>query len=29
YPHVACGRFGAEMQVHMVNDGPVTFLIET
>ncbi len=29
YPHVACGRFGAEMQVHLVNDGPVTFLIET
>ncbi|MCQ4263424.1 D-tyrosyl-tRNA(Tyr) deacylase [Stutzerimonas stutzeri] len=29
HPHVACGRFGAEMQVHLVNDGPVTFLLET
>ena len=26
---VACGRFGADMQVHLVNDGPVTFLLET
>ena len=26
---VACGRFGANMQVHLVNDGPVTFLLET
>lgn len=25
---VATGRFGAEMQVHLVNDGPVTFLLE-
>jgi len=25
---VACGRFGANMQVHLVNDGPVTFLLE-
>jgi D-tyrosyl-tRNA(Tyr) deacylase len=25
---VAEGRFGAEMQVHLVNDGPVTLLIE-
>ncbi|MEE4361050.1 MAG: D-aminoacyl-tRNA deacylase [Pseudomonadales bacterium] len=23
------GRFGAEMQVHLVNDGPVTFLLES
>lgn len=23
--HVACGRFGAHMQVRLVNDGPVTF----
>ena len=23
-PDVACGRFGADMQVHLVNDGPVT-----
>jgi len=26
---VACGRFGADMQVHLVNDGPVTFLLES
>ncbi|QLF93368.1 D-tyrosyl-tRNA(Tyr) deacylase [Pseudomonas sp. ABC1] len=26
---VACGRFGANMQVHLVNDGPVTFLLES
>lgn len=25
YPQVACGRFGAAMQVHLCNDGPVTF----
>lgn len=25
---VACGRFGAYMQVSLVNDGPVTFLLE-
>ena len=25
---VATGRFGAEMQVSLVNDGPVTFLLE-
>lgn len=25
---VACGRFGADMQVHLVNDGPVTFMLE-
>ena len=24
---VACGEFGAEMQVHLVNDGPVTIPI--
>ncbi len=24
HPHVACGEFGAEMQVELVNDGPVT-----
>lgn len=28
HPEVACGRFGADMQVHLVNDGPVTFLLE-
>lgn len=26
---VATGRFGAHMQVHLVNDGPVTFWLET
>lgn len=25
---VATGRFGADMQVHLINDGPVTFLLE-
>jgi len=25
---VASGRFGANMQVHLVNDGPVTFLLQ-
>ena len=29
HPLVACGRFGAEMQVHLVNDGPVTFVLDT
>ena len=26
---VAAGQFGADMQVHLINDGPVTFLLET
>jgi D-aminoacyl-tRNA deacylase len=26
--HVATGRFGADMQVSLVNDGPVTFWLE-
>jgi D-tyrosyl-tRNA(Tyr) deacylase len=26
---VATGRFGATMQIELVNDGPVTFVIET
>ena len=26
---VACGRFGASMQVSLVNDGPVTFLLRS
>jgi D-tyrosyl-tRNA(Tyr) deacylase len=26
---VATGRFGAYMKVHLVNDGPVTFLIDS
>lgn len=29
HPQVACGRFGADMQVSLVNDGPVTFLLES
>ena len=28
HPQVAAGRFGADMQVHLVNDGPVTFLLQ-
>lgn len=27
--HVACGRFGADMKVSLVNDGPVTFWLQT
>ncbi|MCQ4289317.1 D-aminoacyl-tRNA deacylase [Pseudomonas stutzeri] len=26
---VASGRFGADMQVYLLNDGPVTFLLES
>lgn len=26
---VAAGQFGADMQVHLINDGPVTFLLES
>jgi D-tyrosyl-tRNA(Tyr) deacylase len=26
---VACGRFGADMKIALVNDGPVTFLLES
>ena len=29
HPAVAAGRFGADMQVSLTNDGPVTFLLET
>ena len=29
WPQTATGRFGADMQVHLVNDGPVTILLET
>lgn len=25
---VACGRFGADMQVSLTNDGPVTFMLQ-
>src|SRR5690606_38475014 len=28
HPRVACGRFGADMRVSLVNDGPVTFLLK-
>ena len=28
HPAVASGEFGADMQVSLVNDGPVTFLLE-
>jgi len=27
HPRVACGRFGADMQVSLTNDGPVTFIL--
>lgn len=27
HPTVAAGKFGADMKVHLVNDGPVTFLL--
>ncbi len=26
---VSCGVFGTDMQVHLVNDGPVTMIVET
>jgi D-tyrosyl-tRNA(Tyr) deacylase len=26
---VSCGRFAADMKVELVNDGPVTFIVET
>lgn len=29
HPAVAKGRFGADMKVHLINDGPVTFLLKT
>ena len=28
HPIVQCGRFGADMQVSLLNDGPVTFWLE-
>ena len=28
YPNIATGQFAANMQVHLINDGPVTFLLE-
>ncbi len=29
HPEVACGRYGANMQVHLVNNGPVTFWLDS
>jgi D-aminoacyl-tRNA deacylase len=29
HPTVASGEFAADMQVHLVNDGPVTFLLQS
>jgi len=29
HPEVATGEFGADMQVHLVNDGPVTIALQT
>lgn len=29
YSDVSCGHFGADMQVALVNDGPVTFWLQT
>ena len=29
WPYVATGEFGADMQVSLLNDGPVTFIVET
>jgi D-tyrosyl-tRNA(Tyr) deacylase len=29
HPKVECGLFGADMQVSLVNDGPVTFWLES
>ena len=28
YPYIKTGKFGADMQVSLVNDGPVTLLLE-
>jgi len=28
HPEVAAGEFGADMRVHLINDGPVTFWLE-
>jgi len=28
YSEVACGEFAADMQVHLQNDGPVTFILK-
>jgi len=26
---ISLGRFGADMQIHLINDGPVTFILKT
>jgi D-tyrosyl-tRNA(Tyr) deacylase len=28
FPAVECGRFGADMAVQLINDGPVTFILD-
>ncbi len=28
YDPVACGQFGADMKIYLVNDGPVTFILD-
>ena len=28
HPTVETGRFGADMQVHLINDGPVSFILD-
>lgn len=28
YSKVCCGQFGADMQVHLVNNGPVSFILD-
>lgn len=28
HPKVECGRFGADMQVHLINNGPVSFILD-
>jgi D-aminoacyl-tRNA deacylase len=27
YPNVQCGKFGADMQIQLINDGPATFIL--
>ncbi len=29
YDQIACGKFGADMQVSLINDGPVTFILKS
>ena len=29
YPNIARGRFGADMRVRLINEGPATFLLQT